>query len=61
MVSIRAADGERDYSRLVNDALDSALDRQAVAEGWLARFPMSDSVGGRTSELCTVGLLPAAL
>ena len=27
MVSIRAADGERDYSRLVNDALDSALDR----------------------------------
>jgi len=39
----------------------SALDQIAVAEGWLARFPMWDWVGGRTSELSTVGLLPAAL
>jgi len=39
----------------------SALDRQAVAEGWLARFPMWDWVGGRTSETSAVGLLPAAL
>ena len=30
-------------------------------EGWLARFPMWDWVGGRTSELSAVGLLPAAL
>ena len=30
-------------------------------EGWLARFPMWDWVGGRTSELSAVGLVPAAL
>ena len=29
----------------------SQLDQQADAEGWLARFPMWDWVGGRTSEL----------
>ncbi len=39
----------------------SALDRHAQREGWLARFPMWDWVGGRTSELSAVGLLPAAL
>jgi glucose-6-phosphate isomerase len=39
----------------------SALDRRAEAAGWLARFPMWDWVGGRTSELSAVGLLPAAL
>ena len=39
----------------------SKLDQVAVKEGWLARFPMWDWVGGRTSELCAVGLLPAAL
>ncbi len=39
----------------------SALDRVAAAEGWLARFPMWDWVGGRTSVLSAVGLLPAAL
>jgi len=39
----------------------SVLDRQAVAEGWLARFPMWDWVGGRTSVTSPVGLLPAAL
>jgi glucose-6-phosphate isomerase len=39
----------------------SKLDQTALAEGWLARFPMWDWVGGRTSELCAVGLLPAAL
>ncbi len=39
----------------------SELDRTAVAEGWLARFPMWDWVGGRTSVLSAVGLLPAAL
>jgi glucose-6-phosphate isomerase len=37
----------------------SQLDREAAA--WLARFPMWDWVGGRTSELSAVGLLPAAL
>jgi glucose-6-phosphate isomerase len=39
----------------------SKLDQVAQAEGWLARFPMWDWVGGRTSELSAVGLLPAAL
>lgn len=39
----------------------SKLDQQAQAEDWLARFPMWDWVGGRTSELSAVGLLPAAL
>lgn len=39
----------------------SKLDQTAVAEGWLARFPMWDWVGGRTSQLSAVGLLPAAL
>ena len=40
---------------------DSELDKLAVRENWLARFPMWDWVGGRTSELSAVGLLPAAL
>ena len=39
----------------------SELDRAALAEGWLARFPMFDWVGGRTSVLSAVGLVPAAL
>ena len=39
----------------------SELDRLAVEEGWLARFPMWDWVGGRTSVTSAVGLLPAAL
>ena len=39
----------------------SKLDRTAQSEGWLRRFPMFDWVGGRTSVLSAVGLLPAAL
>jgi glucose-6-phosphate isomerase len=39
----------------------SKLDSLAVEENWLYRLPMWDWVGGRTSELATVGLLPAAL
>lgn len=39
----------------------SLLDNTAQIEGWLARFPMFDWVGGRTSEMSAVGLLPAAL
>jgi glucose-6-phosphate isomerase len=39
----------------------SVLDRLAVEKGFLARFPMWDWVGGRTSETSAVGLLPAAL
>lgn len=39
----------------------SQMDELAAGEAWLARFPMFDWVGGRTSELSAVGLLPAAL
>ncbi len=39
----------------------SSLHQRAVAEHWLAVFPMWDWVGGRTSVLSAVGLLPAAL
>ncbi|TDU69276.1 glucose-6-phosphate isomerase [Prosthecobacter fusiformis] len=41
--------------------LDSELDKLAVAQGWLARFPMWDWVGGRTSVMSAVGTLAAAL
>jgi len=40
---------------------DSNLDKVAKSEGWLASFPMYDWVGGRTSEMSAVGLVPAAL
>jgi len=39
----------------------SELDDLALEQGWLARFPMWDWVGGRTSITSAVGLLPAAL
>ncbi|NEP10045.1 MAG: glucose-6-phosphate isomerase [Symploca sp. SIO2C1] len=40
---------------------DSKLDQLAQSEGWLATFPMYDWIGGRTSEMSGVGMLPAAL
>ena len=39
----------------------SELDKLAQKEEWLARFPMWDWVGGRTSLFSNVGLLPCAL
>lgn len=39
----------------------SSLFRLSRDEQWLARFPMWDWVGGRTSVTSAVGLLPAAL
>jgi glucose-6-phosphate isomerase len=39
----------------------SQLDRICQEEGWLRSFPMWDWVGGRTSVLSAVGLLPLAL
>jgi glucose-6-phosphate isomerase len=39
----------------------SDLDKFAIQNSWLTRFPMWDWVGGRTSELSPVGLLPASL
>jgi glucose-6-phosphate isomerase len=39
----------------------SDLDKYADKNGWLTRFPMHDWVGGRTSIMSAVGLVPAAL
>ena len=39
----------------------SELDQHAEKSGWLARFPMWDWVGGRTSVMSAVGLVPMAL
>lgn len=39
----------------------SAMEKYAIGNGWLDQFPMYDWIGGRTSELSAVGLLPAAL
>lgn len=39
----------------------SKLHQVATQNGWITTFPMWDWVGGRTSELSAVGLLPAAL
>ena len=50
---------ERHAAAVTGDG--SELDGVAVKDRWLARFPMWDWVGGRTSELSAVGLLPAAL
>lgn len=39
----------------------SLLEQTSASEGWLRGFPMWDWVGGRTSVLSAVGLLPLAL
>jgi glucose-6-phosphate isomerase len=39
----------------------SDLHKHAEKNGWLARFPMHDWIGGRTSVMSAVGLLPMAL
>src|ERR1044071_3799178 len=41
--------------------IGSELDKYAEKNGWLTRFPMHDWVGGRTSIMSAVGLVPAAL
>jgi glucose-6-phosphate isomerase len=41
--------------------IGSELDKYAEKNGWLTRFPMHDWVGGRTSVMSAVGLVPAAL
>lgn len=52
-----------DFARhaIATTGIDSNLEKLAKSQGWLATFPMHDWVGGRTSELSAVGLLPAAL
>jgi glucose-6-phosphate isomerase len=39
----------------------SELDGYAEKNGWITRFPMHDWVGGRTSVMSAVGLVPMAL
>lgn len=39
----------------------SQLDKYAETNGWLARFPMWDWVGGRTSIMSAVGTVPLSL
>lgn len=41
--------------------LGSKMDELERIEGWLEEFPMFDWVGGRTSEMSSVGLLSASL
>jgi glucose-6-phosphate isomerase len=41
--------------------IGSELDNYAEKNGWIARFPMYDWVGGRTSVMSAVGLVPMAL
>ena len=40
---------------------ESPMAKLRQAEGWLAKFPMFDWVGGRTSQMSAVGLLSASL
>jgi glucose-6-phosphate isomerase len=65
MLEVKAAFQQRslDFARqaVATTGVGSTLDQMAKDEGWLATFPMQDWVGGRTSELSSVGLLPAAL
>lgn len=46
---------------IATTGVGSNLDKTAHSQDWIATFPMEDWVGGRTSELSAVGLLPAAL
>ena len=52
-----------DFSRqaVAITGVGSKLDQLAKTERWLSTFPMWDWVGGRTSIMSAVGLLPAAL
>lgn len=56
-------EAELDFSKhaIAITGAESKLDKVATAENWIQRFPMWDCVGGRTSELAAVGLIPAAL
>src|SRR2546430_4994674 len=40
--------------------IGSDLDKYAEKNKWLARFPMYDWIGGRTSVMSAVGLIPMA-
>jgi len=57
---LRAGLGIGEHAVAITQA-GSKLDQFADEHGFLAKFPMWDWVGGRTSVLSAVGLLPAAL
>ena len=65
MVETQAAFAQRglDFSKhaVAVTGEGSELDKVASQGGWLKRFPMWDWVGGRTSVMSAVGLLPMAL
>ena len=46
---------------LLSSRQGSKLEKIAKEDSWITHLPMWDWVGGRTSELSAVGLLPAAL
>lgn len=52
-----------DFSRhaVAVTQIGSPMDQKAQGEGWLRRFPMWDWVGGRTSVMSAVGLVPLSL
>jgi len=55
--------GGLDFSKnaVAVTGVGSALAKVAEKNGWLARFPMWDWVGGRTSVMSAVGLVPLCL
>lgn len=61
--SVRYAQMGLDFGKhaVAVTGIGSELDRFATEHRWLARFPMFDWIGGRTSVMSAVGLLPAAL
>ena len=50
-----------DFSKHAVSVTGAGSELDKASQGWLVRFPMWYWVGGRTSELSAVGLLPAAL
>lgn len=50
-----------DFAKHAVAVTGAGSELEKAAAEWLARFPMWDWVGGRTSETSAVGLLPAAL
>ena len=63
MLELAAAYKARDldFSKHAVAVTGKESELEKTAKGWLAIFPMWDWVGGRTSELSAVGLVPAAL
>ncbi|MCL1917499.1 MAG: glucose-6-phosphate isomerase [Peptococcaceae bacterium] len=65
MIEVRGAYAERglDFAKhaVAVTQVGSMLDEVRKQEAWLAAFPMWDWVGGRTSLLSAVGLLPLGL